>query len=56
MAEDKKEAKGYTIGEVATQTAEVITRPDGSIMTDKQWQIEVISKLDAIYKLMKNNL
>ena len=47
---------GYFLGEVATQVSEVIARPDGTAMSQMEWQIEVLNKLDAIHRLIKDRL
>ena len=52
----QKQPTGYFVGEVATQMSEVIARPDGTALTDKQWQVEVLNKLDAIHKLIQSRL
>lgn len=54
-AEQKAQTKpvGYYVGEVSIQTAEVVARPDGTALTDKQALAEILNKLDRLIAIMK---
>ena len=48
MAEKKEDAKIYKRIDEETQTSPAIETPDGRVLTETDWAIEVLNKLDKI--------
>jgi hypothetical protein len=52
----KEEPQGYYVGEIPTQTEQVVVGLDGKPMTVHQALVEILKKQDLIMKFLQNKL